>query len=170
MQLRGILMLADSVEEVGGKLYLLGAGWTKILEPDKQVRMGIAVKLRGPRTSVTEAIPFTIQLLDQENKLVRSGLGGNRKKVAVEISGRLQPRAGASQQDEHDGAIAANVVVTLAAGQYRWELRVGEEVLADWPFTVLGQLPATRAKKRRVVNAARANAAPRVKKRTKTAR
>lgn len=42
------MLLCDAAQAVGGKLFVLGAGWTQILVPDVPTPMAIALRVLVP--------------------------------------------------------------------------------------------------------------------------
>jgi hypothetical protein len=138
--LRAQILLADYAQESGGKLNVIGGGWTKLLQPNTPVPMGIAVKIRGPRSS-DKPINFVLQLVDRTGQPV-SMTPAEGKSEPVRLEGSLSPRSSTGDStDEHDAALAINVVMALAPGRFSWELLLDRELAAEWPFTVL---PAKR--------------------------
>jgi len=61
-------MLADSAQEVGGKLYILGGGWS-ITGPDP-VPMAIALKLEVPWDRTNEQHSLLLELVDEDGNPV----------------------------------------------------------------------------------------------------
>jgi hypothetical protein len=63
--------LADSVDNVGGKLYVLGAGWNQINTqalPFRQARIGVGIIFRVPYTATNQVHNFQIYLRDADGQ------------------------------------------------------------------------------------------------------
>jgi hypothetical protein len=67
MEIEGFL--ADSVEAVEGKLYVLGAGWNALNTPTlpfRQPRIGVGLIIRVPYTATNEMHAFELTLQDAD--------------------------------------------------------------------------------------------------------
>ena len=62
--MRVTMLLADAAQEVNGKLYVLGGGWS-VTGPDVPP-MALAVKLDVPWTEANQAHTFELVLVDTE--------------------------------------------------------------------------------------------------------
>jgi hypothetical protein len=80
MQLEFVL-LADAVENVNGKLYVMGGGWTHFKAPSfpALLRLGIAVSVLVDWTECDEVHPLRIRLV---------GLG-TRSPVEIDLDARI---------------------------------------------------------------------------------
>jgi hypothetical protein len=78
------MMLADAAQEVGGKLYVLGGGWS-ITGPEP-VPMAIALKLEVPwdRTNLQHSL--LLELLDEDGEPVLVP-GQDGEEVALQVTG-----------------------------------------------------------------------------------
>jgi hypothetical protein len=134
--IQATFIVADYVQEVGGKLYINGGGWTKILRANQPASMGIAVKLRGRRAPNKER-KFLAELVDSRGRVVGLKNAGDKKSTPVRVSGILRPAPGTPKTAPIEAAIAANVVVALKPGRYEWRLEIDRRRLATWPFEVV---------------------------------
>ena len=82
------MMLADSAQEVGGKLYILGGGWS-ITGPDP-VPMAIALKLEVPwdRTNVQHKL--LLELLDEDGEPVMVPGPEEHGEVPLQVTGEFE--------------------------------------------------------------------------------
>ena len=64
------LIIADSVEVVAGKLYMLGGGWNRWTAASypSQVRLGLAVSVLVPWERTNERIPVRLSVSDSDGK------------------------------------------------------------------------------------------------------
>src|SRR5205085_343171 len=84
----GRKMIAHSAQEVGGKLYILGGGWS-ITGPDP-VPMAIALKLEVPwdRTNVQHKL--LLELLDEDGEPVMVPGPEEHGEVPLQVTGEFE--------------------------------------------------------------------------------
>ncbi len=73
------LILADSAQVVGNKLYLLGGGWDRLIvnkEFPTEHRVGIALALRVPWNQTNERHEFEIEIASEDAATIAK-VGGN---------------------------------------------------------------------------------------------
>ncbi len=73
------LILADSAQVVGNKLYLLGGGWDRLVvnkEFPTEHRVGIALALRVPWNQTNERHEFEIEIASEDGATIAK-VGGN---------------------------------------------------------------------------------------------
>ena len=133
------MLLCDSAAEVGGKLYILGGGWSVRNEPG-QVLMAVAIRLVVGWNEANEPLPFALSLVDQDGHPVDAGAGPVRIEGNVEIG---RP-AGLPVGSDLDSALAVTLAFPLGAGRYRFELDVAGNRLAQESFFVKGAPLAAR--------------------------
>jgi hypothetical protein len=127
------MMLADSAQEVGGKLYILGGGWS-ITGPDP-VPMAIALKLEVPwdRTNVKHSL--LIELVDEDGNPVMVP-GPEEEQVALQVTGDFEAGRppGVKPGTPIDSALAVNFgPLPLEPGRrYQWRLSIDGESDEDW--------------------------------------
>lgn len=71
-----VAILADAVQAVGGKLYVLGGGWDTLFAsrfPARHPSLGIGVRIRVPWSSVDREFRLSVDLLDEDG---HSAFGG----------------------------------------------------------------------------------------------
>jgi hypothetical protein len=127
------MMLADSAQEVGGKLYILGGGWS-ITGPDP-VPMAIALKLEVPwdRTNVKHSL--LIELVDEDGNPVIVP-GSEDEQVPLQVTGEFEAGRppGVKPGTPIDSALAVNFgPLPLEPGRrYQWRLSIDGESDEDW--------------------------------------
>jgi uncharacterized protein DUF6941 len=127
------MMLADSAQEVGGKLYILGGGWS-ITGPDP-VPMAIALKLEVPWDRTNEHHKLLLELLDEDGEPVLIP-GGEGEQVPLQVTGEFEAGRppGIKPGTPIDSALAVNFgPLPLEAGRrYQWRLSIDGETDGDW--------------------------------------
>ena len=82
--MRVTMLLADAAQEVNGKLYVLGGGWS-VTGPDLPP-MSIAIKLDVPWSAAGAPHQFTLELVDEDGRAVPAGdSGGVRVEGTFEV-------------------------------------------------------------------------------------
>jgi len=72
--MRVTMLLADAAQEVNGKLYVLGGGWS-VTGPDLPP-MAIAIMLDVPWTQSVAPHTFALELVDEDGRAVPAGDAG----------------------------------------------------------------------------------------------
>ena len=132
--MRVTMLLADAAQEVNGKLYVLGGGWSvtgPALPP-----MAIAIKLDVPWSAANEQHQFLLELVDQDGHEVPAGDGnGVRAEGAFEVGRPV----GVAVGSDIDFAFAVTIPsFPVPPGRYSWRLSIDGVTHEDWvrPFTV----------------------------------
>lgn len=133
--MRVTMLLADAAQEVGGKLYVLGGGWS-VTGPDLPP-MALALKIDVPWSEANEPHEFQLVLVDADGHPVRLG----DPPADVRAGGRFEVGRppGLPAGSDIDFAFALNVgPLPLPAGRFAWQLWVDGETREDWqrPFQV----------------------------------
>jgi Family of unknown function (DUF6941) len=132
--MRVTMMLADAAQEVNGKLYVLGGGWSvtgPLLPP-----MALALKLDVPWSAANQEHEFLLMLVDADGHPVRVADDNDVKAGGTFEVGRPP---GLPAGTDIDFAFAVTVPsLPLAAGRYAWQLWIDGETSEDWqrPFQV----------------------------------
>ena len=127
------MLLADSAQEVGGKLYILGGGWS-ITGPEP-VPMAIALKLEVPwdRTNVQHSL--LLELLDEDGDPFMVD-GPDEDQVPLQVTGQFEAGRppGIKPGTPIDSALAVNFgPLLLEPGRrYQWRLSIDDETDEDW--------------------------------------
>jgi len=128
------MMLADSAQEVGGKLYILGGGWS-ITGPDP-VPMAIALKLEVPWDRTNEQHSLLLELLDEDGSPVMVEGPEEHGQVPLQVTGDFE--AGRPPVIKPgtpiDSALAVNFgPLPLEEGRrYQWRLSIDGDTDEDW--------------------------------------
>src|SRR5262245_58310091 len=128
------MLLCDAAQAVGGKLYILGGGWSMLTRMHPVARMALAVKLDVPWSRANERLHLAASLLTEDGDPVTLG-----EDQEVRTEGDLE--LGRPPGLRHGTPLDATFVLDfeglpLDAGRYVWELRVNDAVVARTPFQV----------------------------------
>ena len=121
------MLLADAAQAAGGKLYVLGGGWS-VTGPGP-VPSALAIKVEVPWTEANRRHELVITLLDADGRPVAAD--GR----PVEIRGQLEVGRppGLPPGTPLDAVLAVNVgPLPLAPGRYVWRLAIDGESREDW--------------------------------------
>jgi hypothetical protein len=128
------MLLCDAAQQVGGKLYVLGGGWTHILFRGQSMNMALAVVLAVPWDRTNERLDIETTLRTEDGEPVRINevvVGGTS---VIEVGRPPGIKAGS----EINAAFVVNFEgLVLDPGGYVWDLRLAEESLARTPFWVV---------------------------------
>ena len=86
-------MVADAVQAMGGKLYVLGGGWDMLWVgsfPARHPSMGIGLRIRVPWSHIDE-FELSVDLVNEDGK---SLFGGKRFSQRIKVTRRLGRPAG----------------------------------------------------------------------------
>jgi len=132
--MRATMLLCDAAQETGGKLYILGGGWTALLQPDAPATMALAIILHIEWNEANRRHPVEIELQTDDGELFEP-LEGQPLRVATSVEVGRPP--GIKPGTEINAPLASSFNgLALPAGGYVWILRTGEQVLARCPFAV----------------------------------
>ena len=126
------MMLADAAQEVGGKLYILGGGWS--LTGPGPAPMAIALKIEVPWDRTNERHQLLLELLDEDGlPIAVQGPDGN---LPLQVTGNLEVGRppGVKPGTPIDSALAIGFgPVPLEPGRrYQWRLSIDGETAEDW--------------------------------------
>lgn len=129
-----ILLLCDAAEQVNGKLYILGGGWSKLYRPGQPANFSLAVRVLVPWNQTNER--------HRIKGILRTEDGGAFQVEGkdLQFEGFLEVgRPPGSRPGMHlDTAVTMNVAgLVLPAGVYRWEFEIDGTVMAQSQFQVL---------------------------------
>jgi hypothetical protein len=128
------VLLCDFAEEVGGKLYIMGAGWSRLKRPRVPTTMCLAVKLTIPWDESQAVHKLKAELMTSDNETVT--LDGRPVRVTGEV--HSSPNSEASRDVPLDVNLALRFDgITLDPGRYAWRFEVDDQALATVPFLVL---------------------------------
>jgi len=128
------VLLCDAAQEVGGKLFILGAGWSRALSQGP-VTMALAIKLSLPWHTANHPMEILIALLTEDGRPVPDASG---KPVQIEGNLEVGRPPGLRQGTHLDSSFAITVTaLPLLPGHYRWELSIAKELLKTIPFEMI---------------------------------
>ncbi len=128
------MLLCDAAQEVAGKLYIIGAGWSALMQPDTPSNMALAVVLHIEWNETNRRYPVEVELQTADGE-VWEPTEGQPLRLTTEVE--VGRPAGVKPGTELNAPLAATFNgMALPAGGYVWILRTGQAVLARWPFSV----------------------------------
>ena len=128
------MLLCDFAQSVGGKLYIVGGGWSIIRKTEQPASMALAVKLAIPWSHANERHRVEAQLITDEGEPVEREGEAVRAEGNVEVGRPPGLRPGTPL----DAAFVLNFQgLDLEPGGYVWELGVDGTVMARAPFQMV---------------------------------
>lgn len=132
------MLLCDAAEEVNGKLYIIGGGWSVLWIPYAPTNMAVAVKLSVPWDQTNRPHDVGIALMTDDGEVVDLGSGP--------VGGGGQIEVGRPAGVKPGTALDVPFVVkfnglALPPGGYRWELEIDGSMIGTVPFRVMTGLP-----------------------------
>lgn len=129
------LLLCDAADEVGGKLYVLGGGWSLIHAPDTPVPMALAVLIQVPWTEANQRHEFAAALMSEDGEVVQI----EGQPVAIAGGFEIGRPAGLKPGMDLNTPLALKFGgVQLPVGGYRWEFSIDGSKEAEAAFRVVG--------------------------------
>lgn len=134
------MMLADAAQSVGGKLYILGGGWTSIAPGPQQ--MAIAVKFEVPWDRANELIGIALELIDEDGHVIADP-DGSPVRIEGDVEVGRPPRLRRGTPLDIPIAITAHVLLEPDR-RYVWRLEVDGETNEHWQcgFSTRSEPPA----------------------------
>lgn len=128
------ILLADSAQALGGKLYMLGGGWS-IIGPEP-APMAIAVTLELPADQANVSQELVIELVHADGKpfTITPEEGGSPQPLRLAGSFEASPSPDVDADAPLSGTFAINIApLPLEPGRrYAWLLRINGETQPDW--------------------------------------
>ncbi len=129
------MLLCDSAQECGGKLNILGGGWSLLQVPNVPVNMALAVKVAVPWDQTNRPLKIRAALMTEDGEPVEvEGVG------PIEATGQVTvgrpPHVKPGTDLDLPFVLPFNGI-QLDPGGYRWELEIDGEPAARTPFRVL---------------------------------
>jgi hypothetical protein len=121
-------MLADAAQVAGGKLYVLGGGWSVLYAA---APFAIALKIEVPWSVGDDTHTLRLELLDEDGQVV---LGGEDKPlILIESTFRTGIAAGIKPGTPIDAVAAFPIPpLPLQTGRYEWRLTIDGQGDEDW--------------------------------------
>ena len=131
------MILADGAQAVGGKLYMLGGGWTHLLVPQlpgkPQAPFAVTLGITVPYNLTNRRFSLALELTDSDAERV-----GDVFTAEFEQGRPPGLRAGANQSI----LVAVNAHPEFPApGRYTFSASIDGEPLRSVPFEVVAQAP-----------------------------
>ncbi len=128
------MLLADAVQAVGGKLYILGGGWS-ITGPGP-VPSAIALYLQVPWDQANDKHGIRLELLDSDGNPV---INQDGQPITIEGEFETGRPAGVKRGAPLDFTLAINVppLPLEPDNRYEWRLAIDGSMEGDWtlPFS-----------------------------------
>ena len=133
------LLLCDHAQEVAGKLYVLGGGWS--IYRGSPVTMALAVKIAVPWDAANMPHDFTARLVTEDGgDPVLAGAEGETEPTPIQFEGRFEAGRppGLAPGSELDAPFAVNIAgLPLPSGRYEWHVAIDGEIVDRVSFTVV---------------------------------
>jgi hypothetical protein len=128
------MLLCDAAQQVGGKLYVLGGGWTHLIARAPTMSMALAVVVAVPWDRTNERFDLETALLTEDGQPVDM----NGMVLSATTTLEVGRAPGTKPGSEINTAFVVNFEgLALRPGGYVWELSLGEQSLARNPFWVV---------------------------------
>ena len=132
------MLLADAAQAVGGKLYVLGGGWS-VIGPGR-ASMAIAMKIDVPWDQTEVRHRWVLDLLDQDGQPVRTSTPEGERDVRITGNFEVGRPPGVAEGSPIDLplAIAIGPLSLPPATRCVWRLAIDGTTRPDWqlPFDV----------------------------------
>ena len=132
------LLLCDNAQEVGGKLYILGGGWS--IYRGSPVTMALAVKISVPWDGANVPHEFSARLVTEDGTdPALPGPEGTTVPTRIEFQGRFEAGRppGLAPGSDLDAPWVVNIAgLPLAAGRYEWQVQIDGDIADRVAFTV----------------------------------
>jgi hypothetical protein len=133
------LLLCDHAQEVAGKLYVLGGGWS--MYRGSPVTMALAVKIAVPWDAANVPHEFTARLVDEDGEdPVLAGPEGEQLPTTIQFQGQFEAGrpAGLAPGSELDAPFAVNIAgLPLQPGRYEWQVAIDGDLVDRVAFSVM---------------------------------
>lgn len=127
--MRATLMLCDSAQAVGGKLYILGGGWS--ITGPMPAPSAVALYLQIPWDAANDQHEFTLELLDSDGGPITDPEGN-----PVQVTGQVEVGRppGLKRGTPIDFPMAINVppLELEPNSRFEWKLKINGQQQEDW--------------------------------------
>lgn len=128
------MLLADSAQAVGGKLYILGGGWS--ITGPMPVPSAIAIKIEVPWNLASRQHSIVLELLTADGQLVRLPAPPQEGLQPVRVEGQVGTGIppGLIEGTPVDATLALNIgPMPLPPGaRYVWRLSIDGDTREEW--------------------------------------
>lgn len=132
------MMLADSAQEVGGKLFILGGGWNTMGFPPGPSAVALHIHVPWDQSNMPHT--WLLELLDHDaNPVMVPGPAGEQP---VRAGGSFEvgrpPGVPIGSELGVSMAVTIGPLPLLAGGRYVWRLSINNDTRDEWrlPFAV----------------------------------
>jgi hypothetical protein len=133
---KGFIILCDFAEELNGKLYIMGGGFSRLFKVRPTFDFSIAAKLLVPWVATNERHSIVLSLHDTDGNPVVQGDESHEVRVEGQVEVGRPP--GLPAGTEIDLPLVWRFEdLTLAPGRFRWELKIDDLVIAEATLDVL---------------------------------
>ena len=129
-------MVADAVQAVAGKLYVIGGGWDTLFVrsfPARHPTMGIGLRIRVPWSHVDE-FTLSVDLVDEDGASLFKG-----KALAQKIKVNRTPTMAAGSDLGVMRAFTFNNLIFLKEGGYAFRIAVNDVEVSRLRFRIRGR-------------------------------
>lgn len=134
--MHGWMILCDFAEEINGKLYIMGGGWSRLFKVRPSFSMSIAAKLLVPWDQTNRRSRIVLTLHDGDGRQVL--IGDPAQPVRLEGDFEAGRPPGLAPGTEIDMPLVFRFDdLPLDVGRYVWELAVRDETIANVVFEVV---------------------------------
>ncbi len=127
------MLLCDAAQEVNGKLYILGGGWSYILAPKVPVNGALAIKVSVPWDRSNHRHKVRAALVTEDGDPVEIG----EVSVVTEGAFEVGRPPGIKPGTPLDAAFVLDFAgLVLETGGYVWELYINDTLEARVPLRV----------------------------------
>jgi hypothetical protein len=132
--MKATMILCDAAQEVGGKLYIIGGGWTNLNQPDTPSLMALAIILHFDWNEANRRHQIDIELQTDEGEVVEAA---EAQPIRLSTQVEVGRPVGVKPGSEINAVLAPTFNgLMLPAGGYVWHLRRENDLLSRIPFTV----------------------------------
>lgn len=132
------LVLCDAAQEAGGKLFVMGGGWTHAAAADRPLNLALGLVVAVPWDRTNERHTIHAALLTDDAEPVSVGDITVESRVEIEL-GRPP---GLKRGTTLNAVIAMQFNgLVLPEGGYVWEVRIGPDEKARAPFWIVAPPP-----------------------------
>jgi hypothetical protein len=141
---RATLLLTDAAQEMGGKLYILGGGWS-VMRPKGPFGFAVAAILQCPWDQANMQHAFRLELLDADGNTIPTADGSDVVHAAGEFEAGRPPGLTPGTPLDVTFVVPFGPLV-LEPGRYELRLTIDEQAREDWylAFTVMPGRPQQR--------------------------
>jgi hypothetical protein len=133
------MLLCDYAEELNGKLYVMGGGWSRNFTPGQPSNMALAIKLTIPWNEANRPYDINVRLVDDNHEQVTNDEGND-----IGILGKVEVGRPPGLRPGSDLGSALALTFTglvLEPGAYVWELLIDTKVWESTTFDVVDPNP-----------------------------